>query len=105
MHVTLAEYRIQAIDDAGWADACRNELAPAFAAVPGLMVKYWLHGDADIRGGVYIWSDRAAYLAFLDSDLGRALGHHPNIANLTMRDYALDEAPTQVTHGMTVAVG
>ena len=53
---------------------------------------------------VYIWLDRAAYLAFLDSDLGRALGNHPNIANLRMRDYAVDEAPTQVTRGMSVPV-
>jgi len=104
MHVSVAEYRIRDIDDAGWAVAC-DELAPAFAAVPGLIVKYWLHGDADIRGGVYVWSDRAAYLAFLDSDLGRALGTHPNIADLTMRDYAVDDAPTQVTRGMSVAVG
>ena len=84
MHVTVAKYRIRNIDDEGWEDAC-DELAPAFAGVPGLAMKYWLHGDADIRGGVYIWSDRAAYLAFLDSDLGRALCNHPNIANLTMR--------------------
>ena len=104
MHVSVAEYRIRDIDDAGWAEAC-NQDAPAFAAIPGLMAKYWLHGDADVRGGVYIWSDRAAYLAFRDSDLGRALGTHPNIANLTMRDYAVDEAPTAVTRGMSVAVG
>ena len=104
MHVSIAEYRIRSIDDAGWAAVC-DELALAFAAVPGLIVKYWLHGDADIRGGVYVWSDRAAYLAFLDSDLGRALGTHPNIANLTMRDYAIDDASTQVTRGLSVAVG
>ena len=104
MHVSVAEYRIRDIDDAGWAVAC-DELAPAFAPIPGLIVKYWLHGDAEIRGGVYVWSDRAAYLAFLESDLGRALGTHPNIANLTMRDYAVDDAPTQVTRGMPVAVG
>ncbi len=104
MHVSVAEYRIRDIDEWGWTDAC-HQLAPAFAAVPGLLVKYWLHGDADIRGGVYIWSDRAAYLAFLDSDLGRAFGNHPNIAHPTMRDYALDEAPTQLTRGMPVAIG
>jgi len=59
---------------------------------------------ADIRGGVYIWSDCAAYLAFLESDLGRALGTHPNMADLTMRDYAVDDEPTNVTRGMPVAV-
>ena len=49
--------------------------------------------------------DRAAYLAFLDSELGSGLGHHPNIADLTMRDYAVDDVPTEVTHGRPVAVG
>ena len=103
MHVSVAEYRIRDIDDAGWAVVC-DELAPAFSAVPGLLTKYWLHGDADIRGGVYIWSDRAAYLTFLDSDLGRALGMHPNMTDLSMRDYAVDVDPTHVTRGMPVAV-
>lgn len=104
MYVSIAEYRIHAIEDAGWADACL-EISPAFAEVPGLTVKYWLHGEADLRGGVYIWSDRAAYLAFLDSDLGRAFGRHPHIVNPTMREYAVDEMPTQVTRGMSIAVG
>ena len=104
MHVSVAEYQIRDIDDAGWG-ACLQRACTGLCAVPGLRVKYWLHGDADIRGGVYIWSDRAAYLAFLDSELGRALGTHPNIANLSMRDYAVDETPTQVTRGMSVAVG
>lgn len=102
MYVSVAEYRIQEIEDAAWVDAC-HEISPAFAAVPGLMAKYWLHGEGDIRGGVYIWSDRAAYLAFLDSDLGRTFGHHPHIADPTMREYAVDEASSQVTRGMPVA--
>ena len=63
MHISVAEYRIRDTDDAGWAQAC-EQLAPAFAAVPGPMIKYWLHGDADVRGGVYIWSDRADYSPF-----------------------------------------
>jgi Putative mono-oxygenase ydhR len=104
MHVSVVEYSIRDIDDVGWADAC-HELEPAFAAVPGLMLKFWLRGEEDTRGGVYIWSDRVAHLAFLDSDLGRALGNHPNIANLTMRDYAVDEALTQVMRRIYVAVG
>jgi hypothetical protein len=54
MHVSVAEYRLRDIDGVGWAEACQNELAPAFAAVPGLIAKYWLLGDGDVRGGVYI---------------------------------------------------
>jgi hypothetical protein len=104
MHVSIFNYRIQDIDDAGWSKAC-DELAPAFAAVPGLVSKVWLHGEGDARGGVYLWEDKAAYEAFLTSDLVKAAGSHPNIAELTMRDFAVDEAPTRVTRGMPTAVG
>jgi N-acetyl-1-D-myo-inositol-2-amino-2-deoxy-alpha-D-glucopyranoside deacetylase len=98
MHISVSNYRIRNIDDAGWSLAC-DELAPAFAAVPGLVRKIWLHGEGDTRGGLYMWEDKAAYEAFLDSDLGKAFRSHPNIADLTMRDYTLDEAPTRVTRG------
>jgi hypothetical protein len=60
MHVSVAEYQIRDIDDAGWG-ACLQRACTGLCAVPGLRVKYWLHGDADIRGGVYIWSDRVAF--------------------------------------------
>ena len=97
-HISVVNYRIQNIDEAGWSRAC-GELAPAFAAVPGLASKIWLLGEGDARGGVYLWENKAAYEAFLASDLAKAFGLHPNIADLTMRDYAVDEAPTSVTHG------
>lgn len=98
MHISVTNYRIQGIDDVGWSQAC-DELAPAFAAVPGLVSKLWLHGEGDTRGGVYLWEDKDAYAAFLASDLGKAVGSHPNITDLAMRDYAIDEAPTMVTGG------
>lgn len=103
MHISVFEYRIRDIDEAGWAVKC-DELALAFAAVPGLLTKFWLHGVGDVRGGVYVWTDREAYGTFLDSELGRALGTHPNIADLAMREYTVDEAPTRVTRGVVGAV-
>jgi hypothetical protein len=103
MHISVFEYRIRDIAEAGWAVKC-DELAPLFAGVPGLLSKLWLHGEGDIRGGVQLWTDRDAYLTFLDSALGRALGIHPNIADLTLREYAVDQAPTEVTRGLVGAV-
>lgn len=97
-HISIFNYRIQNIDDAGWSRVC-GEVAPAFAAVPGLVANVWLRGEEDARGGVYLWEDKAAYAAFLASDLGKAIRSHPNIADLTIRDYAIDEAPTWVTQG------
>jgi hypothetical protein len=100
VYVSVLEYEIQGINDEGWSKAC-DELAPAFAAVPGLLSKIWLHGEGDLRGGVYVWDDRPAFDGFLASDLGRAVRAHPNIADLTIRTYAVDEAPTRVTFGST----
>jgi hypothetical protein len=104
MHISVFEYRIRDIDEAGWAAKCEDELASAFAAVPGLLSKFWLHGEGDVRGGVYVWTNREAYVTFLDSELGRALGTHPNIADLVLREYAVDEAPTRVTRGLVGSV-
>ncbi len=104
MHASIFEYRIRDIDDAGWSEAC-EELAPAFAATPGLLSKVWLRGEGDIRGGVYLWEDRAAFDAFMASDLGQALGSHPNMADLTIRHYGVDDEATRVTRGAPARVG
>jgi hypothetical protein len=48
--------------------------------------------------------DRAAFEAFLGSNLYQGIASHPNIADLTMRDYAVDEEPTRVTRGLPAAV-
>jgi hypothetical protein len=64
-----------------------------------------LHGEGSVRGGIYVWTDRDAYRAFLDSGLSQAWSVHPNIADLQKRDYGVDEAPTRVTRGLMAAVG
>jgi LmbE family N-acetylglucosaminyl deacetylase len=97
-HISVFNYRIQYIDDAKWSQVC-DELAPAFASVPGLISRACLRGEGDARGEVYRWEDKAAYEAFLASDLGKAVGSHPNIADFTMRDHAVDETRTRVTRG------
>jgi Putative mono-oxygenase ydhR len=66
MHISVFDYRIRDIDDAGWSEQC-DELAPVFAAVPGLVSKIWLHGEGAARGGVYLWEDKRAYGAGLRS--------------------------------------
>ena len=100
MYISVLEYDIQGVDDEGWSRTC-DQLAPAFAAVPGLLSKIWLHGEGNRRGGVYVWDDEPAFEGFLASDLGRAVRSHPSIADLTMRVYTVDEAPTRVTFATT----
>lgn len=98
MHISVFNYRIQNIGEAGWAQAC-DDLAHAFAALPGLVSSFWVRGAGDVRGGMYLWEDKAAYEAFLASDLRKAIGSHPNIADLTIQEYTVDEAPTKAARG------
>lgn len=98
-HVSFISYRIRNADDGGWSPA-RDELAAAFARAPGLVNKIWLRGAGAIRGGVCLWQDKAAYDAFLNSDLARAFSAHPDITDLTMHGYAIDETPTRTTRGL-----
>lgn len=102
MYVSILEYRISDVDDATWLRTC-EDLAHVFADVPGLMAKIWLHGEGDRRGGLYVWLDKAACERFLASDLAAQLAAHPNVRDLTIKEYGVDEAPTRSTHGMTLS--
>ena len=66
MHIQVINFRLKDLSPAGYAALC-DELAPNFAAMPGLLAKVWLADDASgTYGGVYTWRDRAA--------MGEALG-------------------------------
>ena len=97
--MSVFEYRLKDIDEEGWAATCA-EVAPAFAQVPDLISKVWLKGADAGYGGVYIWDSDEAYHDFLSSELGQVVGSHPNIDGLTMRDWDVDAAPTEVTRGV-----
>lgn len=99
MHVSVFEYEITGMEAADWARVC-EELATAFAQVPGLVSKVWLKGADGRYGGVYVWNSEEAYRTFLESALAAALASHPNVDALTMRDWAVDEQPTAVTRGI-----
>ena len=69
MHVQIVNFNLKDMTDAEFRSMA-NEVAPAFASVPGLLGKIWL---ADVGkntyGGVHIWQDAAAMHAYLASDL------------------------------------
>ena len=98
MYVSVLEYRVHDVDEATWSHAT-EELARGFAQVPGLQATIWLHGEGDRRGGVYVWLDKAAFDRFLASGAMAALASHANVADLTIREYAVDETPTTIDHG------
>ena len=98
MHASVAEYRLRDIDEQDWAMTC-TDMAPSFARVPGLVSKLWLKDRSGRFGGIYIWQSESRFRDFIDSDLGVLLRTHPNIDGLTVRDWAVQSAPTAITEG------
>jgi quinol monooxygenase YgiN len=103
MHVQVVNFQLREMDEAAFRAQC-DELAPAFAAIPGLVSKVWLaDGASGTYGGVYTWESRAAYEAYTRSELFAAVASNPNFANITSRDFGVLEGPTRVTHGYAAA--
>jgi heme-degrading monooxygenase HmoA len=104
MHVLLVNFNLQGVDERQYAAMC-DQIAPAFAAVPGLVSKVWLKDSASgTYGGVYLFQDRAAFDAFKRSDLFKTVQTHPNLANINAKDFDILEAPTRVTNGLLTGV-
>ena len=100
MHVQIINFRLSGITAEDYAGLCEN-LAPAFAGLPGLVSKVWLaDAGAGTFGGVYLWEDRQAMERFTQTDLFTAVATHPNLADITSRDFSVLEAPTRVTRGL-----
>ena len=103
MKIQIVTFQLNGIDDEAYGGIC-DELAPAFAAVPGLSAKLWLADrDANTYGGVYVWSDAAAQTAFAGSDLFAAVAAHPNLAGISSRAFDVLAGPTAVTRGDRLA--
>jgi hypothetical protein len=97
VHVQLINFRLSGIDDEGYARLC-DELAPAFASLPGLLSKVWLADhDGGTYGGLYLWESAGAMASFLDSDLFAAVRAHPNLSEVTVRDWGVLPGPTAMT--------
>lgn len=103
MHVQIVHFKLRALSHDAYTELT-EELAPAFAQVPGLVSKTWLADPAaNLYGGVYVWADRQAMTAFGESDLFAAVVNHPNLADLSARDFAVLDAPSRVTRAMKPA--
>ena len=100
MHIQVVNFNLKNMSDEQFRKMC-DELAPNFASMPGLISKLWLADQAtNTYGGVYTWRDRSAYEAWVKSELFQAVGKHPNLTNITSKDFGILEGPTQVSHGL-----
>ena len=99
MHIQMINFQLSGVTEAEYVALC-DELAPAFAAVPGLVRKVWLaNSDTGTYGGVYVWRDRQAMEDFIKTELFESVEKHPALTAITSRDFGVLEGPTKVTRG------
>jgi hypothetical protein len=99
MHIQIISFQLFGVTEEEYAALC-DELAPAFAAVPGLVRKVWLaNPDTGTYGGVYVWRDRQVMEDFTKTELFESVEKHPALTNITSVDFGVLEGPTQVTRG------
>lgn len=104
MHIQIVNFNLKGASEADYRALC-DQLAPAFAVMPGLIAKVWLADLANnTYGGVYTWENKAAMEAYMQSEMFHNVVNHPNLTNITSKDFDILEGPTQVTHGLAMAV-
>jgi quinol monooxygenase YgiN len=100
MHIAVVNFRLKNMTHEQFTATC-DELAPAFAATPGLVSKVWLSDPtSNTYGGVYTWQDRSAFQAYAKSDLAERVMSSPNFTDLVVKDFAVLEGPTRITRGL-----
>lgn len=103
MKIQIVTFELDGIDEETYTQVC-DEMAPAFAAVPGLQAKLWLADrDTNTYGGVYVFSDAHAQAAFAGSDLFASVACNPNLAGVTSCALDVLPGPTAVTGGGRLA--
>jgi hypothetical protein len=105
MQILIINFSLDGLSESDFENQC-DEVAPAFAEVPGLASKVWLADRAEgIFGGVYMFESDEAIDQFLESELLAGVGATPGLVNFSIRRFGVLEAPTRVTRGMTTTAG
>lgn len=100
MHATVINFHLKDWTEEGYRQLC-DDVAPAFAEVPGLLCKVWLADrETGTYGGIYLWRDQGSVDTFKTSDLFASVGAHPNLTGITIKDFDVLEEPTAVTRGL-----
>jgi hypothetical protein len=73
--------------------------APAIRDVPGLIAKTWL-GNVETLGGFYLFTDREAAEAYLDSEIIRETKAMPACSDFHVEHYDVVEAMSAITNGV-----
>ena len=101
MHIQIINFNLEGVSEEDYRRLCET-IAPAFADLPGLASKIWLANPAtSTYGGLYVWRDREAMEAYEKTDIFKGLGANPHFENVRVKDFAVLEAPTHITGGLS----
>jgi heme-degrading monooxygenase HmoA len=86
-------------------EASYTEAAPAFADMPDLIEKVWLHQpEANTFGGVYLWQSQTAAEDYLNSGMFQQhIRNNSQITNLRIEAYNVLDNPTRITRELSGA--
>jgi hypothetical protein len=105
VQILIVNFNLDGLSEEEFASSC-DELAPTFAAVPGLASKVWLADRAEgIFGGVYTFESEKAVDDYLQSDLFAGVGATPGLVNISVRRFGVLDGPTRVTRGSAQPAG
>ena len=104
MHIQIVNFHLAGIGDDEFR-AMSDQLAPAFAEVPGLISKTWLADAAsNTYGGVYLWDTEASCRNYKASELFNAVKTHPNFAEVSSREFGVLDGPSRITRAFVPAL-
>ena len=100
MHILVINFQLDDLSHEAFADVAQ-EVAPAFAAIPGLLSKTFLSNpDTNTYGGVYVFENEQAVRDYQASDLYASLGANEHFVNMQVRDFGVLEGPSKITRAM-----
>jgi hypothetical protein len=103
MHILLVTFQLDGMAPDDLAQMS-EEFASHLVGTPGLISKVYLTNPAtNTYGGLYTWQDRGAMEQYLQSDLIAMVKHHPQITNIIITDYGVQEGPTRINKGWPAA--
>jgi hypothetical protein len=99
MHALFVSYGLCGATAAEHAELC-DQLAPAVAAVPGLVSLAWLSNEASGRfGSFYVFEHKPAFDGFVASELYEALRTRRTIDELAASDFSIELVPLPLAPG------
>jgi hypothetical protein len=99
MHALFVSYALRDSNPVQHAELC-DQLAPAVAAVPGLVSKTWLaNAETGRFGGFYVFDSRAAFERYVASELFDTLTSLGSVDDVVTSEFSVAPTPTALTRG------